>query len=184
MAKGAGSEISTAGNITGQQLGAAQTAGQESQASLQQMQNLIAPYISQQQTLATGNRSAATAAAMPTISQLSSGYEGAKAQIMNNVPAGAARDQALAQLASQKSTTIGGAEASAVQGAPAALASMGTTIGGMGLQELGAQLAGLQGGAQTNLGAGQMAAAQQQAMLNFFGQLAGAAGRMVAPIKL
>ena len=67
-----------------------------------------------------------------------------------------------------------------VQQAPQNLASMGTTIGGMGLQELGAQLAGLQGGAQTNLGAGQMEAAQQQALLSFLGQLAGMGGQIGA----
>jgi hypothetical protein len=168
--------ISTAGSITNSQLGAAGTAGAQSQASLQQMQDLIKPYISQQTKLATGDRSAATSAAMPVISQLSGATNPTLAAIKNSLPPGAAQDKAVADFLSKQSSTIAGTESGMVQQAPQNLAGIGTTIGGMGLQELGAQLAGLQGGAQTNLGAGQMEAAQQQALLSFFGQLAGAAG--------
>ena len=177
---GPSNAISTAGGITQSQLGAAGTAGTESASSLQQMQNLIKPYISQQTALAGGSRSAATSAAMPVISQLSGATNPTLAAIKNSLPPGAAQDKAVADFLSKQSSTIAGTEAGMVQQAPQNLAGMGTTIGGMGLQELGAQLAGLQGGAQTNLGAGQMEAAQQQALLQFFGQLAGAGGMATA----
>ena len=180
MSSGPSKAISTAGGITQSQLGAAGTAGATSAAEQAQMQQLIAPLISQQTKLATGDRTAATAAAMPVISQLSGATNPTIASIQNSLPPGAARDQAIANYKAQNSSQIASTEASMVQGAPTALASLGTTIGGMSLQELGAQLAGLQGGAQTNLGAGQLAAAQQQALLNFFGQLAGAGGAMGA----
>ena len=180
MSSGGSNAISTAGGITQSQLGAAGTAGATSAAEQQQMQQLIAPLISQQTKLATGDRTAATAAAMPVISQLSGATNPTLAAIKNSLPPGAAQDKAVADFLSKQNSTIAGTEAGMVQNAPTALAGLGTTIGGMSLQELGAQLAGLQGGAQTNLGAGQMAAAQQQTLLQFFGQLAGAGGAMGA----
>ncbi len=169
---GPSQNISNANAISGQQLGVASQAGAQSAQNYQQMQSLIAPLIGQQTALASGNRQQALAAAMPVISQISAGFNGAKQQIMNSLPPGAARDTALANLQTQKATGIGNAQASMVQQAPGQLAGIGTTLGGMSLQELGAQLSGLGGGASTNLGAGQMAAEQQQSMLSFFSSLA------------
>ena len=169
---GASGNINSANAISGQQLGVASQAGQQQQQLYGQAMTAIQPYLQQQSALAGGNRQAALAAAMPVISQISGGYQGAKQQIMNSLPPGAARDTALAQLETQKATGIGTAQANMVQQAPQNLAALGGTLGGMSLQELGAQLSGLSGGAQTNYQAGQMAAAQQQSMLQFFGGLA------------
>ena len=177
MSSGPSNAISNAGSYSSQQASTAGQAGQQSQASLQQMQDLIKPYISQQSALAGGSRSAALSASMPVISQLSGATNPTLAAIKNSLPPGAAQDKAVADFLSKQSSQIAGTEAGMVQQAPQNLAGMGTTIGGMGLQELGAQLAGLQGAAQTNLGMGQMEAAQQQALLSFLGQLVGAGGQ-------
>jgi hypothetical protein len=173
---GASSNINTANTIAGQQLGVASQAQQQQQQLFNQFQSDIAPLQQQQTALASGNRQQALAAAMPVISQISTGFNAAKQNIMNNVPPGAARDAALAQLQTQSAGGIATAQANMVQQAPSTLASLGQGLGGMSLQELGAQLSGLSGGASTNLGAGQMAAAQQQSMLNFFTNLVGAIG--------
>jgi hypothetical protein len=181
---GPSSNISQANAISGQQLGvASQAAGQQSQLYNTFLQD-IQPLQAQQTALASGNRQAALSAAMPVISQLSTGFNAAKQQIMNNLPPGAARDAALAQLQTTSAGGIATAQANVVQNAPNVLASLGSNVGGMSLQELGATLSGLSGGAQTNLGAGQMAAEQQQAMLNFFSSLAaGASGIGAAAIS-
>jgi hypothetical protein len=184
MGGGASGNISKANDISQQQVNIASGASQQSAAQYAQAQQLISPLIKQQTALASGNRDEALSAAMPVISQLSGGYDAAKANIANTMPSGPAKDQALANLQVQKATGIGTAQAQAVQEASTTLAGLGTGFyGPMSMQSLGASLAGLQGGAQTNYGAGQMAAAQQQAMLNFFGGLAKDATGMVNPIS-
>lgn len=184
MGPGSSPNINNANSISGQQLNVASQAGQQSANNYQQFLQLMQPLIQQQTGLASGNRQDALAAAMPMISQLSSGFQGAKQQIMNSMPAGAARDRALADLTTQRDTTIAGAQANAVQNAPNVLAGVGSNYGQMSLQELGAQLSGLSGGATTNYNAGQLAAQQQASMLNFFSGLAGTVGGMFDPIKL
>lgn len=176
VCKGPGSSISTGQGITGQQLSAASTASSNAANDYSQFKSLIRPLVSQQTDLASGNRSQALAAAMPIISQLSGGFAGAKQNIMNNMAPGAARDRALADLGTQMYTTIGGAQAGAVQNAPTTLANLGTTVGGMSLQELAAALNAMQGASSTNFNTGQMQAQQQKAMLDFFGGLAQTAG--------
>ena len=106
--------------------GAGSTALNTSTALQTQVGELQAPLIKQETALASGDPNAALSAFMGSGggAQVSSGYAAAKAQIMNNVPPGAARDQALAQLETQKATAIGGGEASAVQNAPSILANL------------------------------------------------------------
>ena len=173
---GTGGAVNSLKTISNNQMGIGEQANATSQSLMGTAQGALAPYLAQQTALASGNRSAATAAAMPTISQLTGGFNSAQQQIMNNMPAGAGRDAALATLAGQRATTTGGAEASAVQQAPQNLFNAGTSIGGMSLQELGAALAGNQGAAQTNNQIAQLGAAQTGSLLNFFSGLAGAAG--------
>lgn len=171
MAKGPGGNINTGNAIVGQQLGVSSTAGQRSADDYSQFKDALAPLIGQQKALASGDRQASLTAAMPWISKLSQGFTGAKESLMNSMPPGAARDRALADLQTQMSTGIAGAQANAVQQAPQTLAGLAPNFSQMSLQELGAMLGGLQGGAQTNQGVGQMAAAQQKALLDFFGGL-------------
>jgi hypothetical protein len=177
MAKGASQNVSTANSIAGQQLNVASQAGQRSAADYAQYKQTIQPLIKQQLALASGDRQEALSAAMPVIAQLASGFQRAKQQIMNTMPAGAARDRALADLLTQQYGTIAGTQADLVQKAPTVLA---TTVAPMAqqnaLQELGAQLSGLQSGSQTNFQAGQLAAQQQKQLIDLFTSLAQVAG--------
>jgi hypothetical protein len=178
MGPGPSQNISNANSISGQQLGVASQAGQQQSQLYNQFQQDIAPLTSQLTSLASGNRQQALSAAMPVISQISGGFNASKQQIMNTLPPGAARDTALANLQTQSAGGIATAQANMVQQAPAQLAALGQGLGGMSLQELGAQLSGLSGGSQTNIAAGQLAQQQQQSMLNFFSSLAGTAGNL------
>jgi len=173
MSAGTGSNINTQNSITSQQLGVASDASKKAGDDYSQYKALLQPLLTQQQALATGNRDQALSAAMPVISKLSSGFSGAKASIMNSMPAGAARDRAMADLSTNMYTGIGGAQADAVRQAPSTLANVGQSLGAMSLQELGAALSGYQGASSTNQSAAQMTAQKNQALTNFLGSLAG-----------
>jgi len=157
----------------------ASIAGQSNQQEQQQYaesQALEAPLIAQETALASGNRSAAVSAAMPTISTLSQGYNASKQAIQDNLPPGAARDQALAQLSTQEYTGIAGAQAAQVQAAPGILAQLGSGSAGLSVQELGAALSGYGSSGQLQ---GQVASENNQSKANelgLFGGLLGAAG--------
>lgn len=149
------------------------------------MEALQAPLIARETALATGDPKAALAASMPTISKLSAGYAGARESILNQVPPGAARDTALANLEIQKDTGIAGAQASAVQAAPEVLANIGSGQGAFSLQELGASLSGLSGSTssfgsagQANVQAGQLEAQRSAALWGPILGLAGIAGNL------
>lgn len=176
MGKGVKDQINTGTGITNQQVGIASQEQQRSSADYAQMKSLIQPLITQQTDLANGNREAALSAAMPVISKLSSGWAGAKQNILNNMPAGAARDRAIADISTQMYTGMAGTQANLVREAPQTLAGVGQNLGGFSLQELGASLSGLQGGAQTNEGVLKAKTEQQKAWLNFFSSLASTAG--------
>jgi hypothetical protein len=113
---------------------------------------------------------------MPTISTLSQGYNASKQAIQDNLPPGAARDQALAQLSTQEYTGIAGAQAAQVQAAPGILAQLGSGSAGLSVQELGAALSGYGSSGQLQ---GQVASENNQSKANelgLFGGLLGAAG--------
>lgn len=173
---GINKSIAKGQGITDQQLGIAGGANTRAAEQYEQYKRLTAPLITQQTALASGDRAAATEAAMPVISQLAGGYEGAKQGVLNQTPAGAGRDRALADLMTKTYSGIGGAQAAMVQQAPQVLAGLGGQSGQMSLQQLGAALGGLQGGAQSNQQILQSQVQQRAATLNFFGQLASAAG--------
>ena len=163
---------STAGAQSG--LGASQAAA--GTANEAQALALEQPLIAKEQALSTGNRSAALSAAMPAISQISSGYQGAKESIFNSVAPGAARDTALANLETQKAVGTGNAMSTAVQQAPEILANVGQGIGAFSLQEIGAGLSGYGGAANTQSQVLQAQTAQNAAKLGVLGDLTGAAG--------
>jgi hypothetical protein len=171
-------------NAANQLSSVASTAEQNQQQQYAQSQALEAPLVAQETALASGNRTAAVNAAMPTISTLSQGYNAALSQIQDTLPPGAARDQAVAQLQRQEYTGIAGAQASAVQQAPQVLAQLGAGDAGLSVQELGAALSGYTSSANAQ---GQVAAegnAQKANQLSFFGQLAGAAGSAASGFNL
>ena len=162
--------------LTQEQLNLAESENATSQANHARALQLEQPLIDQQTALASGDKSAALAAAMPTISQISSGYQGAKESIFNTVAPGAARDTALANLQTQAAVAPATAMASAVQGAPSVLANVGQGIGAFSIQQLGAALSGYSGAGTANNSNLQSATQQQAAKLGVAGNLLGAAG--------
>jgi len=167
-------ERSTAGAFSS--LG--QTELGQSQEQYQQYKSLIQPAITKYGALAglegvPQQREAAVAAAAPTVGTIASGYDAAKTQIMNNIPPGAARDQALANLELQKASGTAGAFASEVQGAPDVLANIGAGVGAYSLQQIGAALSGLTGAQKSY---SDIASQQNQAKANTVGLISGIAG--------
>ena len=174
--------MSTESSVAQQQLGLAQAQAAESEQDRQQRIALQQPLIAKETDIARGG-SAALAASMPVISQVSGGYEAAKAQIMNNIPAGAGRDRALADLETQKETTIGGTQAQMVQQAPDILANIGSGVGAFSLQELGAALGGYSGAAGTSGAIAQQENQRQAQMISILSSLASTAGGAVGGIN-
>lgn len=163
-------------NISSQQQQISSESEARAQQQYDQSQALAQPLIAQQTKLATGSPSDVLAAAMPTISQISGGYQGAKQSIMNSLPPGAARDTALANLETQKATSIGSTEANLVQGAPSVLANLGAGAGAFSVQELGGALSGLTGASSTNNTVLQAQTQQQAAKLGLAGSALGGVG--------
>lgn len=153
---------------------------QEDRAQGKQLQN---PLIEKELALASGDRKAAVQASMPTISKLSEGFAGAKQSIFNSLPAGAARDKAIAGLEIQKDTGIASAEANEVNKAPEILANIGSGLGAFSLQELGASLSGYGGASSANQGAGNMQMQQSEAKWGPIVGLAQAAGGAAGAFK-
>ena len=177
-----GQQVNLENSISQQQLSLAEQESQQSQDQYQQMQKLEQPYINQQSALATGSPSAALAASMPQISQISGGFNAAKEQIGDTVAPGAARDTALANLQTQKATAIGNTEASAVAAAPQNLANVGAGLGAFSLQQLGASLSGFGGASSADTSAASMQMQQSEAkwapVLSLASTAGGAAGRI------
>lgn len=126
-----------------------------SQEDRARMLQYVQPYTQQLTALTSGDRNAALAASMPVVQQVSAGFQGAKENIFNQLPAGPARDAALANLEAQKGTAIGGTQAQMVQAAPAQLATFGSGLfGPLSTTELGASLSGYQSAGSSYGGAG------------------------------
>lgn len=135
------------------------------------------------------------AAAAPEISTITAGARDARAQIMESIPPGAARDLALANLPMQTA----GATAETINknrnDAYSNLAGLFQLLSGQGMDWFGGGLRGTEGASNTySAGAGilnnaagiennimQAQAARQRALLGFFGNLAGTASGLVNP---
>jgi hypothetical protein len=174
-----GSTVNAENALMANQASIANQATSQEQQQLQQMQTLEAPLIAQETALAGGDRTAALAASMPTISKISQGYDASKQSIGNTIAPGAARDTALAQLEVQKNTGIAGTQAQMVQQAPSVLAALGQSQGQMSLQSLGAALSGFSGASQTNQAAGQLETQQSNAFWSPILGLAAAGGSAI-----
>ena len=155
------------------------------------MYQLQQPLIDRETALASGDRTKALSAAMPTISTLTAGYNAAKQQIMSSLPPGPGRDKALADLETQKYTGVASAQAQQVLSAPEMLANIASGLGAFSLQELGASLSGFSGASNsTAQGANivnqqiQQQEAAKANQLGFIGGLASTAGSLVSPIKI
>lgn len=162
--------------VSQQQLSLAQQENTQSQQQYQQQQDLEAPEIALQKTLATGNPSAVLAATAPTISTLSAQFPASQEQIMNQLPPGPARDAALAQLTTSKNSTIAGTEANLVTQAPATLANIGAGLGAESLQQIGAALSGLSGANTTAQGIESNANAEKANTVGLISGLTGGLG--------
>jgi hypothetical protein len=150
------------------------------------------PLIDKETALAGADKTAALKASMPVISQITGGYDAARTSIFNSVPAGAARDKALADLDIQKATTTAGTQASLVEGAPDKLASIGSGFGGMSLNENASAIGAGGAGASANSSAANIygnvsnqafAQSGKTEALQLFTSVAGAAGT-AAGIKI
>jgi hypothetical protein len=96
------------------------------------------PLIAKQKALLT-DPDAALSAAMPELSKISQGYTASKSSIMNQIPPGAARDMALAQLQQQQQLSQSSILANEVQNAPSILAQAGASR--LNQSNIGTQLA-------------------------------------------
>ena len=141
-----------------------------------QSEALQQPAIDKYTALSKGDRTAALEASMPVLSQVSQGYQAAKQSILNSVPAGPARDKAISDLEMQKFTTTSGAQATAVSAAPDTLANIGSGLGAMSLQELGASISGYQSAGNLAGNVVQQSDQRKAQNLQLLGGLAGTTG--------
>jgi hypothetical protein len=169
-------------NTASQQSGVAGTQATMGTATEAEALSLAQPAIAQQTALASGNRSAALAASMPAISQITGGYNAAQEQIMNSVPPGPARDAALANLQTQRATSTANTQAQLVEQAPSNLANIGSGLGAFSLQQVGAALSGYSGASQSEQSVMNVQEQQQAAKLGLAGSGLGMAGEIGGPL--
>jgi len=177
-----GPSTTAVNNTAGQQSSLATQEATSSTATQQESLQLEQPLIQQQQALATGDRSAALTAAMPTISTITGGFNASKEQIMNNVPPGPGRDAALANLQVNRATTTANTEAQMVNQAPSTLANLGSGLGAFSMQQLGAALSGYSGASQSEQSVMNVQEQQQAAKLGVAGDAFGGVGGAVGSI--
>ena len=141
-----------------------------------QRRTLQQPFIDFTNSILSGDYGAATKAAAVPIGQISRQSKLAQEQIYSDVPAGAARDLALAEVSrdrrSQTADFMNRAFMSGLQG----LTGLGSESGQFGLQETGAGLRAGEAAGTTRNNVMQADAARKAATLGFLGNLAGAAG--------
>ena len=153
----------------------------------QQQEQLQQPAIQFAQGLASGNPADVTKAAGPQLAQISQQYAGAKQNILDTTPKGAAQDFSMMQLPQQQANAtaslLGGEVNQGMntllglgQNAQGALGNISSGLGGLSMQQLGAGLtaSGQESGVNQSI---MNAQAQQKATtMGFLGQLAGAGG--------
>ena len=167
-------------NTSNEQTALAQQEQAQSTANQAQSLALEQPLISKETALATGDRSQALAASMPTISTITGGFNASKEQIMNSVPAGPARDAALANLQTSRATSTANTEAGMIEGAPSTLANVGQGIGAFSIQQLGAALSGYSGASQGEQSVMNVQQQQQDAKLGVAGSALGMGGEIAS----
>jgi hypothetical protein len=164
-----------------QQAGIGQQYIDLSQAQLQRSTNLQQPLVDFYTGITQGNSQSKIAAASPVLGQIANSTKQAEANIYNTIPAGAGRDEALAQAqigqGQQNASTLNSTFNTALQ----QLAAMGTgsTQAGLGLASAGftgLAAPGLQQGQQGLANVAQEQNQQKASTMGFFGSLVGAAG--------
>ena len=148
----------------------------QSQGNFDQRSALLQKPIDFYSSLASGNPSTMMTAAAPGLSNISKQAQSAKGNIMETIPAGAARQYALAQIDRGKAGQ--GADflnAAYMQSFPA-LQGIAKDTGDFGLQRLGAGYRGLEAAGQGNQAVIQSETQRQAAKMNMLGGLASVAG--------
>lgn len=138
-------------------------------------QRLREPVVNQALAL-TRDRPSLLAATAPVLGQITRGSNQARQQIMEQLPPGAARDVALAELERGKSDTIAGAKNQMYQGAFGTLGSLADSSGAFSLNQLGAALRGHGEAAQTGKSVMDVEAQKKASTMGLLGQAVGAAG--------
>lgn len=176
-------------NLYNTQTGLAPQYQQLANSYLGQSSTLESPFINFNASLASGNPQAAIQAAAPEIGNIANQSQQARANIMNNTPAGAGRDYAVASLERSKASDVSQFLNQAILGGQQNLAQLGSQQAGLGLQEQGATQAALGGAGNALSGALgaygtagglynqilQNQAQNKSSTLGFLGNLAGAA---------
>lgn len=166
-----------AGTIAARQSEGSEADRASAEAYRKQMDEYLKPAIEYNRVLATGNKDAAMTASAPLISGITSASRANKEAIYDNVPAGAARDFALA---SNDLTTRSNVAATLSQKfieAQDKLANIGSGLGSFSLQTLGSSLRGAEGAANTNSTVMQAEQQRKASTMGFLGGLAGAGGQ-------
>lgn len=143
------------------------------------MTQLLQPAIDLNKAFATGDREKATAFAAPTIGQIGRSMQSAKDSIYNTVPAGPARDYALAKLEMDRNAAVGGAMTEPYISSFDKLANIGSGLGSFSLNELGAGLRAGESATMTNDSIIKAGTAQKASTMGFLGQLGQTAGSLV-----
>lgn len=151
----------------------------QSQESFGQRSELLQKPIDFYSSLASGNPQAMYAAAAPGLSNISKQAQSAKGNIMETIPAGAARNYALAQIDRGKAGQGADFLNQAYMSSFPALQGLASDTGNFGLQQLGAGFRGLEAAGQGNQAVINSETQRKAAKMNMIGGLAGMAGGAV-----
>ena len=157
-----------------QQLGTANA--DQSQGSFDQRSSLLQKPIDYFSSVASGNPSAMLTAAAPGLSNISKQSQSAKGNIMETIPAGAARQYALSLIDRGKAGQGADFLNQAYMQSFPALQGIAKDTGDFGLQRLGAGYRGLEAAGQGNQAVIQSETQRQAAKMNMIGSVAGMAG--------
>lgn len=162
-------------DIAQQQVDLAKSQSTTAAADRAKMDKLLQPSIDFN-TAVTKDPQSQLVAAAPMIGQIAKGEKAAEEQIFESIPAGPARDMALAEAKRGKASDIATTRNNIFTTALDKLANIGSGLGSFSLQELGAALTGFQGGAATGQGVIQNKAQTKAATTGMIGDFAMAAG--------
>lgn len=140
------------------------------------MMDLLQPAIDLNKAFATGDREKATAFAAPVIGQISRSSQQAKDSIFNTIPAGPARDFALAKLEQERYGATGEAMTQPYISSFDKLANIGSGFGSFSLNEVGAGLRAGESATLTNESIIRAGTNQKAATMGLLGALGQAAG--------
>lgn len=174
------SSINQEQSIANSQLQTSQQANALATQEQQQMQTLEAPQIAYDTSITSGNKASAFTAIAPIVSSISAAGANAKGQIMEQLPAGAGQQVALANNSQNTYNQIAQAANSSYTGALSNEANIGAGLGSFSLSELGAGLSGLQGAASTTSNVANQQAQGKASTMSFLGDIVGSAGKVGA----